>query len=77
MTNAPNPSSLAFRVRDAQLKYYPNDDFYIRPDGVLVEHESDYDHWNFRELTELLPSGEPRYVVERCTGYKDSEMRRR
>lgn len=24
-----------------------------------------------------LPSGEPRYVVERCTGYKDSEMRRR
>ncbi len=75
-----NPSPLAFRVWDALKGEYLKDSFTNRGNWYFLDlqgklfkyryNDEDESHF-FEELTELLPDGSPRYVVERGTGKKD------
>lgn len=70
-----NPSPHAFRVWNAlKDEYLKAKDRHIMllPDGHLWEFiVEDTCIWEFKELTELLPSGQPRYQIERGTTRKD------
>ncbi len=77
MTNS-TPNGLEFRVRDTLKGEYLKEDIFISQDGKLwciknnyTTHGGILDSYDFEELTELLPDGTPRYIVERCTGYED------
>lgn len=78
-----NPSPHAYKVWDALAgEYLKNNidyrwgNIFVSPDGTLYRfHCPSQDDWRFFPLAELLPSGQPRYVIERGMGKVDCEKK--